>query len=108
MSLNKRTYTDNVTVITADNLNEIQDEVIANGTAITNTYTKTETDSAISTAISGLSVPHDINDLTDTQGLISGKEAKGKLTFNGFTFDIVLSSTDAPQEGKIVFYLESP
>ena len=35
MGLNKRTYTDQVTVITAENLNDIQDEVIANGTAIT-------------------------------------------------------------------------
>ena len=29
MSLNKRTYTDQVTVITAENLNEIQDAIIA-------------------------------------------------------------------------------
>ena len=34
MALNKRTYVDQETVITAQNLNEIQDEVIANGTAI--------------------------------------------------------------------------
>ena len=34
MSLNKRTYTDLVTVITADNLNDIQDEIIANEHAI--------------------------------------------------------------------------
>ena len=34
MSLNKRTYTDLVTVITADYLNDIQDEIIANEQAI--------------------------------------------------------------------------
>lgn len=34
MALNKRTYVDQVTVITAENLNDIQDEIIANGTAI--------------------------------------------------------------------------
>ena len=34
MSLNKRTYTDLVTVITAENLNDIQDEIIANEQAI--------------------------------------------------------------------------
>lgn len=34
MSLVKRTYIDQQTVITADNLNDIQDEIIANGTAI--------------------------------------------------------------------------
>lgn len=31
MALTKVTYTDNVTVIGADNLNDIQDEIIANG-----------------------------------------------------------------------------
>ena len=34
MGLVKRTYTDNVTVITAENLNDIQDEIILNGTNI--------------------------------------------------------------------------
>ena len=34
MALNKRTYVDQETVITAQNLNDIQDEIIANGTAI--------------------------------------------------------------------------
>ena len=37
MALNKVTYTDNVTVIGAANLNAIQDEVIANGTAVSTT-----------------------------------------------------------------------
>lgn len=35
MSLNKRTYTDNVTVITAENLNDIQDSIIENAAEIT-------------------------------------------------------------------------
>lgn len=34
MALNKRLYKDNETVITADNLNDIQDEIIANQQAI--------------------------------------------------------------------------
>ena len=34
MALNKVTYTDNVTVIGATNLNDIQDEIIANGESI--------------------------------------------------------------------------
>lgn len=35
MALSKRTYVDGETVITADNLNDIQDEIIANAGAIT-------------------------------------------------------------------------
>ena len=34
MALNKREYTDQETVITAENLNDIQDEIIANAAAI--------------------------------------------------------------------------
>ena len=34
MALNKRTYVDGETVITAENLNDIQDEVIANAAAV--------------------------------------------------------------------------
>ena len=34
MALNKVTYVDGTTVIGAQNLNDIQDEIIANGTAI--------------------------------------------------------------------------
>lgn len=34
MSLTKRTYVDGETIITADNLNDIQDEIIANGVSI--------------------------------------------------------------------------
>lgn len=42
MALNKRTYVDQETVITADNLNDIQDEIIQNAADITTkgTYSK--------------------------------------------------------------------
>lgn len=40
MGLTKRDYVDGVTVITAQNLNDIQNEVIANGTAITTQATQ--------------------------------------------------------------------
>lgn len=42
MALNKLTYVDNVTVIPASNLNDIQDEVIANGTASTSAKNEVE------------------------------------------------------------------
>lgn len=48
MSLVKRTYVDGQTVITAQNLNSIQDEIIANAQNIEAVYTKTETDTLLS------------------------------------------------------------
>ena len=42
MALTKRTYVDGETVITAENLNDIQDEIIANGTAITEKVDKVQ------------------------------------------------------------------
>lgn len=50
MGLVKRTYTDNVTVITAENLNDIQDNIIAqeaNKADKSDTYTKTEVNTAL-------------------------------------------------------------
>ena len=43
MGLNKRTYTDQVTVITAENLNEIQDEIIGNSGSLAAEYDNTAT-----------------------------------------------------------------
>ena len=44
MGLNKRTYTDQVTVITAENLNEIQDAIIAAENTLAGMDTKPLTD----------------------------------------------------------------
>jgi hypothetical protein len=44
MGLNKRTYTDQVTVITAENLNEIQDAIIAAENTLAGMDTKALTD----------------------------------------------------------------
>ena len=143
MSLNKRNYEYRTTSITSQNLNEIQDAIISNETAISNTYTKSEVDGAISSAISGVtsfdyevvdSLPvsgvkgtiylvHDdgtapnyydeyiyVNNawekIGDTQIDISGKEDKTYLSIGSTQYELVISSTDAGQSGKIVFYVE--
>lgn len=56
MALNKVTYIDGKTTITAKNLNDIQDEIIRQGNAITELetgVTEQEMNSAIETAIGG-------------------------------------------------------
>ena len=85
----KVNYTDDFTVIHDTNLNNLQEGVLYN----------TE-------ELEGLEIPSDLNDLTDSQGLLTSKEDKTYLTIGSTQYELVISSTDAGQSGKIVFYVE--
>lgn len=107
MALNKVTYTDNVTVIGAANLNAIQDEIIANGTNIT-TLSDGKVDKVTGKGLS-------TNDFTNEQvtklaGIQSGANAsdvaydstnhKLTKTINGTTSDVVVVDAEPTADSK--------
>lgn len=105
MALIKVNYVDGTTVIHANNLNSIQDEIIANAEEIDD---QGQTISLHTAKLADLyelfqNVGEAVEDLDDR---VDGKEDTACLTVNGDQYDLVISSTDAGQVGKIVFYIE--
>ena len=105
MALIKVNYVDGTTVIHANNLNAIQDEIIANAEDIDD---QGQTIALHTTKVAELyDLYQDVGAAVEAvDDRVDGKEDTACLTVNGDQYDLVISSTDAGQVGKIVFYIE--